>query len=197
MEVAAVNATLAFLDEYDVDPDDDDNMDSDRCSQATVVSRSSDAGGGEEVAMGSVKIAMKSARCNRVRPKEELTRLRKQESELSSKLRDLRLEARRQVVRTSRSSSTRKGTSGKLNGRRNSLLFWERAASRQLQHRQQSEQENRRLTGLLRAQIRHARQLQQAMNRQLNASVSARGYLYVGVVIWLTVLLVARVMLSL
>lgn len=92
--------------------------------------------------------------------------LRKEESRLVSRLRDLRLEARHQVLVSSRSSSSHKSSGNKLASRKHSLLFWERAALQQLQHRQRSEQENHRLKALLQRQLRHARELQQALSRR-------------------------------
>lgn len=163
---AAWDATLAFVDECDVGLDDDvDRSDSDNSSQATTASRSPDSAGRAPVARRVVATARRA----RVRPKAELARLRKEESELSSKLRGLRLE----VLASSRDSSCHKSSSNVMTSRQHSLLFWERAASRQLQNRQRSEQENRRLANLVQTQRRLARQLLQALNRLQSASVSA------------------------
>lgn len=183
-ELAVLNATRAFLDECDIGSDaDEEEMDDSHhghASPATVSSSHSDTDVGKETiarnaaSAARVRIVTKSARRHRVRPKEELARLREEESQLVSKLRDLRLEARRRLITSSRGNSSRKASSDKLAVRRHSLLFWERAASRQLQHRQRSEQENRRLKGLLQGQIRRTRQLQQALSRRLVESVGTQ-----------------------
>jgi hypothetical protein len=167
-EDAAWDTTLSFVDECDMGTSDDvGRLDSDTSSQATTTSRSLDSAGVIQAATPGVTTARRA----RVRPKEELARLRKEEGELSSKMRRLRLE----VLAASRGSNSHNSPSNTLASRQHSLLFWERAASRQLQNRKRSEQENRRLTNMVQTQRRLARQLLQALNRLQSASVSALG----------------------
>lgn len=150
--------------------------DADQSSQATSASNPSDSdSSGSPTPMDMAALVVKPTRRSRTRPKDELAQLRRQEHDLVAKMRELRVETRRQVVRSSQT-----GASGGDASRQHSLLFWERAAARQLQHRQRSEQENRRLKMLLQTQIRQARQLQQALARRLVESVqfNVRSNLY-------------------
>lgn len=115
------------------------------------------------------KVQCKSSKRTRVRPKAELAQLRKEEYELSRKLHTLRLEARPKILirKSSRLKHSAEHTRKQL------LLYWERAASRQAQRRQQSEQENCRLREKLQIYLRHTRQIQQAIPRQLLRLVCA------------------------
>lgn len=166
--VTEVDATLAFLDECDMDIDalaaevsSSQSSDSSSAHGSGVSTSSSDTD--SSGAATSLAVVPADQR-KRVRPKEELAKLRRQEHELTAKLRELRLETRRRVVKSSDGRSSAK----------NAMLFWERAVARQLLARTRSEEENKRLKMLLQAQMRQARQMQLAWSRRLAGAVCCK-----------------------
>lgn len=163
-----LSTTRAFLEEVNMDVGDAAHPLSASVSRSDggedgVSTESSDADSASRVA--------KQTRRSRVRPKEELAMLRKQEYELAAKVRELRVETRRRVAKASSSKAS------EARSRHQSLLFWERAAVRQFQHRRRSEQENHRLKVMLHTQMRQARHMQQAWSRRLTTAVRNRGWI--------------------
>lgn len=112
----------------------------------------------EAVGESPAPAAAKTSR-TRVRPQQELSRLRSEQRALASSLAQLRRAAQQAVERDDE------------RGRGLSLAFWERAAARQAQRRVEAERENRRLRDQLQALARHSRRLQRALDRPALAPV--------------------------
>jgi hypothetical protein len=170
-DLAIIVATQALVEECEMDALGfilNGANEPDRSSPSTSACNPSDSDSSRSLGHAStVVLATKPERRSRSRPKDELAQLRRQETDLAAKLRELRLDARRLVVRSAQTETS----SGGDTSRQHSLLFWERAAARQLQQRQLSEHENKRLKALLQTQIRQARHLQQLLARRLVVSV--------------------------
>lgn len=170
-DLAVIVATQALVDDCEMDALGfvlNSASDADPVSPSMSASNPSDSDSSGSLGhASSMALVAKPERRSRTRPKDELARLRRQETDLAAKLRELRLDARRSVVRSALTDMS----SGGDTSRQHALLFWERAAARQLQHRQLSENENKRLKALLQTQIRQARHLQQLLARRLVISV--------------------------